>query len=91
MRDSEGTEGWVLHSLLSGRRTALVAPWKKGEVFTLRAQPAKDAAPVAELQSGVIAAIKSCDGSWCHISGDGFDGYIAQNSLWGVYPNEKID
>ena len=29
IRDSEGTEGWVLHSLLSGRRTALVAPWKK--------------------------------------------------------------
>ena len=29
IRDSEGVEGWVLHSLLSGRRTALVAPWKK--------------------------------------------------------------
>ena len=26
IRDSEGGEGWVLHSLLSGRRTALVAP-----------------------------------------------------------------
>ena len=30
VRDSEGAEGWVLHSLLSGRRTALVAPGKKG-------------------------------------------------------------
>ncbi len=91
VRDSEGTEGWVLHSLLSGRRTALVAPWKKGDVFTLLAQPAKNAAPIAELQSGVIAGIKTCDGSWCRISGDGFDGYIAQTSLWGVYPNEKIE
>ena len=26
IRDSDGTEGWVLHSLLSGRRTALVSP-----------------------------------------------------------------
>ncbi|MGH6849504.1 MAG: SH3 domain-containing protein, partial [Methylocella sp.] len=26
VRDSEGAEGWVLHSLLSGRRTALVTP-----------------------------------------------------------------
>lgn len=91
VRDSEGTEGWVLHSLLSGRRTALVAPWKKAEVFILRAQPAKDAGPVAKLQSGVIANIRSCDGAWCHISGDGFDGYMPQTSLWGVYPNEKID
>ncbi len=33
VRDSEGTEGWVLHSLLSGRRTALVAPWKKAMRF----------------------------------------------------------
>ena len=26
IRDSDGTEGWVLQNLLSGRRTALVAP-----------------------------------------------------------------
>src|SRR5918995_3250361 len=29
IRDAEGTEGWVLHSLLSGRRTPLVMPWVK--------------------------------------------------------------
>lgn len=91
VRDSEGTEGWVLHSLLSGRRTALVAPWKKGDVFTLYATPSKHAIPVAKLQSGVIASIKSCDGHWCHVSGEGFEGYIRQTSLWGVYPNEKIN
>lgn len=91
IRDSEGTEGWVLHSLLSGRRTALVAPWKKGDVFTLRSQPSKDASAVADLQSGVIASIKSCDRTWCHVSGEGFDGYMPQVDLWGVYPNEKID
>ena len=91
VRDSEGTEGWVLHSLLSGRRTALVAPWKKGDVFTLYAAPSKHATPVAKLQSGVIASIKSCDGHWCHVSGEEFEGYIHQTSLWGVYPNEKIN
>src|SRR4051794_11981856 len=31
IRDSEGTEGWVLQQLLSGRRTAIVAPWKKDD------------------------------------------------------------
>ena len=29
IRDSEGTEGWVYHALLSSRRTVLVAPWSK--------------------------------------------------------------
>jgi SH3-like domain-containing protein len=27
VRDSEGADGWVFHSLLSARRTVLVAPW----------------------------------------------------------------
>src|ERR1700752_5184324 len=31
VRDSEGADGWVFHSLLSARRTALVTPWSKGE------------------------------------------------------------
>src|SRR5437016_8457747 len=31
IRDSEGTEGWVYHSLLSSRRTVLGAPWSEEE------------------------------------------------------------
>lgn len=31
VRDSEGAEGWVNQSLLSGKRTALVAPWQKSK------------------------------------------------------------
>jgi SH3-like domain-containing protein len=91
VRDSEGTEGWVLHSLLSGRRTALVAPWRKDQVFTLYAKPSTSSGPTARLQPGVIANIKTCDGSWCQVFGDGFEGYIEQTSLWGVYQNEKIE
>ena len=45
----------------------------------------------AQLQSGVLGVIKQCDGSWCRLAGDGFDGWIEQNRLWGVYPDEKIE
>ena len=45
----------------------------------------------AKLQSGVLGVVKNCTGSWCHISGDRFDGWIPQERLWGVYPNEKVD
>ena len=41
IRDSEGVEGWVLHSLLSGRRTALVTPNKKGENSKIYARPSE--------------------------------------------------
>src|ERR1700761_1092971 len=51
IRDSEGAEGWVLHSLLSGRRTALVGPGKPGETFFLYARPNLKSDYVAKLQS----------------------------------------
>jgi SH3-like domain-containing protein len=90
VRDSEGVEGWVLHSLLSGRRTALVNPYRKGENANVLVRPSDSANAVATLQSGVIVNIRSCDGAWCLVDGDGFKGYIQQLELWGVYPNEKI-
>jgi SH3-like domain-containing protein len=89
IRDSEGIEGWVLHSLLSGRRTALVLP-KKGESSKLYARASASADLAATLQSGVIVNIRNCDGAWCLVDGDGFKGYIEQEKLWGVYPDEKI-
>ena len=81
----------MLHSLLSGRRTALVAPWKKGVVSILYSKANPKSVPIAKLQSNVIANVHNCDGTWCRIPGEGFDGYIEQAKLWGVYPNEKIE
>ena len=91
IRDSEGAEGWVLHSLLSGRRTAVVAPGKKGQTVKIYARPTAVGEVAAKLQSGVIANVRNCDGSWCLIDGNGFKGYIDEISLWGVYPNEKVE
>ena len=90
IRDAEGSEGWVLHSLLSGRRTALVIPWKKDTTLPLYSQSRTDSSVVANLQSGVIANVKTCDGQWCRVYGDGFDGYEQQSNLWGVYPGEQV-
>jgi SH3-like domain-containing protein len=90
IRDVEGAEGWVLHSLLSGRRTAIVAPWRKSEAQILRASAAADAGAVAKLESGVIVNLRKCDTTWCRVSGRGYDGFIEQKLLWGVYANEKI-
>ncbi|MBL8587647.1 MAG: hypothetical protein JNK46_03885 [Methylobacteriaceae bacterium] len=91
IRDSEGAEGWVLHSLLSGRRTALVAPWKKDATIEIHVRPEAGAPVAARLQTNVIGNVRKCDGQWCRMSGEGFDGFIPQASLWGAYPGEKID
>jgi SH3-like domain-containing protein len=93
IRDWEGAEGWVLHSLLSGRRTALVsAPAKSVDDFVpLHSSSDLTSAVTARVQAGVLATVKRCSDNWCRISGEGFDGWIEQQRLWGVYPGEKVE
>jgi SH3-like domain-containing protein len=94
VRDAEGVEGWVIQSLLSGRRTALVLPWElKGDAappqVALRVSDSEKARPVAIVEAGVIASVHSCDSRWCSVSVDNVRGYIEQEKLWGVYKGEK--
>lgn len=92
VRDSEGADGWVFHSLLSGRRTVLVSPWSKGtESVTMYERRSTGASAVAQLQSGVLGNIVSCDGEWCELTVDGYSGYVEQDKLWGVYRGEEIN
>jgi len=91
IRDWEGAEGWVYHAMLSGRRTAVVSPKDKDQLVPLRAKGDAEAEVVARVQAGVLASVKRCTGSWCRIAGTGFDGWVVQEQLWGVYPNEKVD
>jgi SH3-like domain-containing protein len=91
IRDSDGTEGWVYHSLLSGRRTGVVTLRSKDDLHPLRAKPNAESVIVAQLQSGVLGTIKRCTNGWCRIIGEGYDGWIPQEKLWGVYPNESVD
>ncbi len=91
VRDWEGAEGWVYHSLLSGRRTGIVVPTLKDELVPLYEDPDAKSTVVAKLQAGVLGSLKSCTGTWCEFAGKGFDGWIRQDRLWGAYPNEKIE
>ena len=66
-------------------------PKAKEELVPLHAGADPASALVARLQGGVMGTVKRCSGQWCEISGAGFDGWIAQERLWGVYPNEKVE
>ncbi len=91
VRDSEGAEGWVYHSLLSGRRTAVVTMKSKDELAPLYDRADETSAVMARLQAGVVAQVKKCATGWCHVAGNGFDGWIQQERLWGVYADEKLE
>jgi SH3-like domain-containing protein len=91
IRDWEGAEGWVYHSLLAGKRSAVVVPTLKDDLVPLYEKADAESAVVARLQSGVLGQLKSCDGIWCEFNGKEFNGWIKQERLWGAYPNEKVD
>jgi SH3-like domain-containing protein len=103
VRDSEGAEGWIHKTLLSGRRTALVTPWLND---TPNGTPIYDRADAtsprrAILQPKVLVTVEKCEDGWCEVSGrykpdpnsddnQNFRGWINQVALWGVYQNEKV-
>lgn len=92
IRDSEGSEGWVLGTLLSGRRTVLVAPWKTDrQTLELRRTAATLAEVKAKLVPGVLGDVENCDGQWCRITAGSVNGYISQELVWGAYPGEKVN
>ncbi|WP_374333533.1 SH3 domain-containing protein [Aestuariivirga sp.] len=91
VRDSDGEEGWILQNMLAGKRTAEIAPWKQGQNVALMQSPGSGAGIVAEVGSGVVAEVENCDGEWCELNAGGYDGYVLQTQLWGVYPGEKVD
>jgi SH3-like domain-containing protein len=90
VRDSDGDDGWVFHSRLSGRRTFQVNPKLKQETISLHERDSQTAEVVAKLQPGVIGTVEQCTGSWCKVSGQGFQGWLPQDRLWGVYPGERV-
>lgn len=88
IRDSEGQEGWVQKTLLSGRRTALVAPWEKKGTTPMRDKGEAAARIVANVEPGVLVEVAECSGRWCRIAADGIKGWMEQGRIWGAYPEE---
>jgi SH3-like domain-containing protein len=91
IRDSDGEEGWILQNMLSGKRMVMVAPWRQGQRLAIYAEAKPGSREIAMLASGVIGEVASCTGAWCEVSAGGYDGWIEQTMLWGVYPGEPVE
>lgn len=91
IRDSDGEEGWILQNMLTGKRTAVVAPWRQGQSMPLLVRADTGSGLVAKVGAGVVAEVEACTGDWCEITTNGYDGWIEQAMLWGVYPGETVD
>lgn len=87
IRDRDGAEGWIHQSLISGRRTALVA----GALRPLRDDASASSSIVLYAEPGVQGDVLSCRDSWCEIRIAGQVGWMPKAHLWGVRADETIE
>ena len=73
IRDSDGTEGWVYHSLLSGKRTGMVIAKTPDDLVPVYEKSDVESAVVAKLERGVVGTVKRCTDGWCAIKGPGYE------------------
>ena len=89
IRDWQGASGWVHQSLLTGKRSFIIA----AKPASLHKTPANAAEVVAKLEPEVMGEIRSCAGDWCRVrvSGGGVSGWLERTAFWGVYKSEPIN
>ena len=88
IQDPDGARGWMLVSLLSDRRTAVV---KQGNPIAVRIKPNEGARIRYLAEQGSVGRIDHCSNGWCHVEFGKRQGYIRTADMWGVGENEVLD
>lgn len=83
VRDPAGDEVWIHERMLEDAQTGWVI-----QAVILKDGPAGDAGSVAELESGVLVEIESCEARVCRVRAGGYRGWVERASLWGTGPAE---
>ena len=88
IQDPDGAQGWMLVTLLSDRRTAIVKP---GEPRPSASIERRRQGPLYR-RTGRRRANHKCKGDgWCRIEIGKRDGYIRTSDIWGVGDGEVVD
>ena len=88
IQDPDGAQGWMLVTLLSDRRTAVIKTGEQRQVRTA----ANDGAKVRYMAApGAVGHIDHCRDGWCHVEFGKREGYIRTSDIWGVSQGEVVD
>jgi SH3-like domain-containing protein len=88
IKDFEGAEGWVHHSMLSGRRAGHV---QAQEPVPLYRDNDAEKGKLAMVEPGSILVLEECGPVFCKIKAQGFEGWIERKFVWGIYEGENFD
>ena len=88
IEDPDGTRGWMLVTLLSDRRTAIVKP---GQPRPIHLEASASSSIRYRAEPGVVGRIEKCRNGWCRIAVGKREGFIRSTDIWGVGEGEVID
>ena len=77
--DHKKNSGWIHISQLKKSSSIIVLEDKI--VFK---KASKFSKPIVKLEKGRLAIVKKCTSDWCKIEIDKFNGWIKNNSVWGL-------
>ena len=88
VEDPDGVRGWMLVTLLSDRRTAIV---KGSQPRPLYAKPDEGSRLKYKVEPGVVGRVDDCASGWCRfkVAGDK-TGYVHLTDIWGVSDGETV-
>ena len=88
IEDPDGQQGWMLVTMLSDKRSAIVRP---GATKPIRNKPEAASHIAYRAEPGVVGRIDHCVSGWCHITVAKREGYVAVGDVWGLGEGESVD
>ena len=88
LREQDGTEGWMLATLLSAQRTAVVTGNGPAPMY---ADPNSSAGLNWRAEPGVVGKVSKCESGWCLFDAGGKKGYVQVDRIWGVDAGEVVE
>ena len=88
IEDPDGARGWMLRTMLSDRRTAII---KAGEPRPIHVEPSESSRVRYRAEPGVVGRIEKCREGWCRIKIGNRGGHVRTGDIWGVAQNEVVD
>ena len=77
--DLKNNSGWIHISQLKKNNSVISTNDK-----ILFKKPTSFAKPIAQIKKGRLLVLQKCEGGWCKIKTDNFDGWIKTTNTWGL-------
>lgn len=87
IEDPDGTQGWMLVSLLSAARTAIV---RGREPADMHERPDGTSTVSYRVEPGVVGRLSQCGNGWCRLDVRGRVGFIRTDRIWGINRDETL-